>query len=143
MRKAEAGSSVKVSYVGTLEDGTVFDQTEGENYLEFTIGEAQLIPGFQHAVVDMSVGETKKVAIPPEQAYGEHSEDDVTEVTRSRLPDNIIPEIGQRLEAQNRNGEPVNVTITALTDNTVTLDANHELAGKELNFEITLQEITC
>ncbi len=143
MRKTEAGNTIKVSYVGTLQDGTVFDQTRDENYLELIVGEGQVIPGFDQAIIDMSVGETKKVTIPPEQAYGEYTMDDVIEVTRSRLPDNVIPEIGQRFEVQNRNGQPVNVTITALTDNTVTMDANHMLAGKELTFEITLQEIVC
>lgn len=141
MSKAKEGDTVKVTYIGTLQDGKVFDQSKEGDSLEFTIGNQQLIPGFEQAVVDMEVGETKKATIPPDQAYGVYSEEDVVEVTRSRLPDNLEPKIGMQLEAQNRNGDPVTVTITALTDNTVTLDANHPLVDKELTFEITLKEI--
>lgn len=141
MSKAQAGDTVKVAYIGTLQDGTVFDQTEGDKYLEFTIGNQPLVPGFEQAVIDMEAGETKTVTIQPEDAYGEYSDDEVVEVTRSSLPDNIVPEIGQRLEAQNRHGEPVIVTIKDLTKNTVILDANHPLAGKDITFKISVKEI--
>ncbi len=141
MSKAQVGDTVKVSYVGTLENRTVFDETPGDRYLEFTIGNQRLIPGFEQAVVDMEVGEKKKITLPPEEAYGEYSDENVVEVTRSRLPDNINPEVGMRLEAQNKNGDPVIVSVKEITDNTIILDANHALAGKDLTFEISLQEI--
>ncbi len=141
MSKVKEGDTIKVSYIGTLQDGTVFDQTEGDKYLEFTIGNQQRIPGFEQAVIDMEAGETKTVTIQPEDAYGEYSDEEIVEVTRSRLPDNVVPEIGQRLEAQNRHGEPVVVTIKDLTKNTVVFDANHPLAGKELTFEVFVKEI--
>ena len=141
MSKAKSGDTVKVSYIGTFQDGTEFDRSKDENLLEFTIGSQEVVPGFESAVIDMDVGETKKVTIQPEEAYGEHNEDDVVEVTRSVIPDNLEPKIGMQLQAQNREGNPVIVTIIALEKNTVTLDANHPLAGKELTFEITLAEI--
>lgn len=141
MSKAQTGNTVKVAYIGSLQDGTVFDKTQGDDVLTFTIGQEQLIPGFEQAVVDMEVGETKQVTLSPDEAYGEYSDEDVVEVTRSRLPDNLVPEVGLRLEAQNKHGDPVIVTIKELTDTTVVLDANHPLAGKDLTFEISLKEI--
>ncbi len=141
MSKAKSGDTVKVAYIGTFQDGTEFDKSKDDNLLEFTIGNQEVVTGFDKAVVDMEVEETKKVTISPDEGYGEYSEDDITEVTRSVLPDNIEPAVGMQLEAQNRDGNPVIVTITSLGKNTVTLDANHPLAGKELTFEITLAEI--
>ena len=141
MSKVQLGDTVKVMYIGTLNDGTVFDQSKEDAPIQFTLGQQQLIPGFELAVIDMEVGETKEVTIPAQEAYGEHQEDSVVEVTRSRLPDNLEPQIGQRLEVQDKDGNPLVVTISNLTDNMVTLDANHPLAGKDLTFEITLTEI--
>ena len=141
MSKAQLGDTVKVMYIGSLGDGTVFDQSKEDAPIQFTLGQQQLIPGFELAVIDMEVGETKKVTIPAQEAYGEHQEESVVEVTRSRLPDNLEPQIGQRLEVQDKDGNPLIVTISNLTDSTVTLDANHPLAGKDLTFEITLTEI--
>lgn len=141
MSKVQLGDTVKVMYIGSLNDGTVFDQSKEDAPLQFTLGKQQLIPGFELAVIDMEVGETKKITIPAKEAYGEHLEDSVVEVTRSKLPDNLEPQIGQRLEVQDKDGNPLTVTITNLTKNTVTLDANHQLAGKDLTFEITLTEI--
>jgi peptidylprolyl isomerase len=141
MSKAQLGDTVKVMYIGSLDDGTVFDQSKEDAPIQFTLGQQQLIPGFELAVIDMEVGQTKKVTIPAQEAYGEHQEESVVEVTRSRLPDNLEPQIGQRLEVQDKDGNPLVVTISNLTDSMVTLDANHPLAGKDLTFEITLSEI--
>jgi peptidylprolyl isomerase len=141
MSKAKSGDTVKVSYIGTFQDGKVFDKSEDDNLLEFTIGNQEVVPGFENAVIDMETGETKKVTIPPEDAYGRYNEDDVDVVSRSRFPDNIEPKVGMRLDAQNRDGNPVTVIITSLDENTITLDANHPLVDKELTFEITLKEI--
>ncbi len=141
MSKAQPGDTVKVNYIGTLENGNVFDQSNVEDPLEFTIGSSQLIPGFDQAVIDMAIGENKKITIPAEEAYGHYDETKVVEVTRSRLPDNMIPEVGQRLEVQDKNGDPIVVVITSLNKNTVVLDANHPLSDKDLTFEINLEEI--
>jgi peptidylprolyl isomerase len=141
MSKAKTGDTVKVSYIGTFQDGTVFDQSKDDNLLEFTMGNQEVITGFESAVIDMETGETKKVTIPPEEAYGTYNEDDVDVVTRSRFPDNLEPKVGMQLEVQNRDSNPVTVTITSIDKNTITLDANHPLVDKELTFEITLKEI--
>lgn len=141
MAKAQVGDTVKVSYTGTLADGTVFDKSPDQEPLQFQIGQHQLIPGFEQAVIDMEVGQKKSVSIDPEQAYGAYDENAVITTTRSVLPDNLTPSVGQRLQAQDREGNPLLVTITEVTNATVTLDANHPLAGKELTFEIALQEI--
>ena len=141
MAKAQSGDTVKVHYTGTLGNGKTFDQSKEDAPLQFTLGKQQLIPGFEQAVIEMEVDETKKITIPADQAYGEHNKEVVVEVTRSRLPDNLEPKIGQQLEVQDKDGNPLIVAITDLTDNTVTLDANHPLAGQDLTFEITLVEI--
>ncbi|MBD3420214.1 MAG: peptidylprolyl isomerase [Chitinivibrionales bacterium] len=138
---AQVGDKVKVAYTGTLADGTVFDKSKGEDFLEFTIGDEQIIPAFEQAIIGMDVDQEKQFQIPAAEAYGEYSEDNVVEVTRSSLPDNLEPQVGQKLEAKNREGDPVIVKIAKLDKNTVTLDANHDLAGKDLNFAIALKGI--
>ncbi|MBD3320846.1 MAG: peptidylprolyl isomerase [Chitinivibrionales bacterium] len=141
MSKAKQGDTVKVMYTGKLEDGTVFDKNSEENLLEFTIGQNKVIPGFEQAIVDMEVGEKKNVKIGSDNAYGPYNKEAVIETSRSVLPENIDPKVGQRLQAQDKGGNPFVVTITQLTDNSVTLDGNHPLAGKDLDFEIALKEI--
>lgn len=140
MSKAKNGDTVKVHYRGTLEDGTVFDSSEGRDPLEFDLGSGQLIPGFEAAVDGMSMGETCKININSSEAYGPHREEMVMEVPRSQLPAQMQPEIGMQLQA-GQGEEQVVVKVTAVEEETVTLDANHPLAGKDLNFEITLVEI--
>jgi FKBP-type peptidyl-prolyl cis-trans isomerase 2 len=141
MKKASSGDTVRVAYTGTLQSGDVFDSTDTDKAMEFTIGEKKLIPGFEDAVVGMEQGETKQVTIPSDQAYGQYNDQLVVEVTRSSFPDNIEPQIGQRLQAQNQQGQPILVTVKEIKDNTVMLDANHPLAGQDLNFEINLVEV--
>jgi len=142
MSKAAEGSTVKVAYVGKLKDGTVFDQSQEGQDLQVTIGSKEVIPGFENAITGMEPGEKKTVTIEADQAYGPRHEEAVVEVSRSQLPDNLEPSVGQRLRAQSENGQPVIVTITKLSDTTVTLDANHPLAGQDLTFDITLNDIT-
>jgi len=141
MNIAKAGSTVKVSYVGTLEDGSVFDRSPQGNDLEFTLGAGQVIPGFEAAVAGMERGESKTVHIEPAQAYGDRNQEAVVEVSRNRLPDSMDPVVGQRLKATGGEGHDLVVIITEVKDETVILDANHPLAGKNLTFEITLNEI--
>ena len=141
MSIARAGSTVKVSYVGTLEDGAVFDKSQPGKDLQFTLGARQVIPGFDSAVTGMEVGETKTVFIEPEQAYGHRNQDAVVEVSRSRLPDSMDPVVGQRLKATGGEVNDIVLRITKVKEETVILDANHPLAGKKLTFEITLNEI--
>lgn len=141
MAIVKTGDRVEVTYIGTLTDGTVFDQSKDGNALAFTLGNDEMIPGFEQAVMGMTVGETKKVTITPDQAYGSYDEENIVEVTRSRFPDNLEPQIGMKLQVQDNQGNPLIVTITEITKNTIILDANHELAGKDLTFEINLVKI--
>jgi len=141
MSQAKQGDTVKVHYTGKLEDGTVFDSSLEDDPLEFTIGEGDLIPGFERAIVGMEPGESKTEKIPSEQAYGPYAEEMVIEIDRSYMPPDFVPEVGQRLQVQQSDGEVVPVIITELNAETVTLDANHPLAGQDLIFEIQLLEI--
>ena len=141
MAKAKEGDTVHVHYTGKLKDGTVFDTSQDREPLSFTIGEQRVIPGFEKAVVGMEPGDTKKEELSPEQAYGEHREDMVMELERDQLPDNLEPKVGQQLQLRMQNGQEVPVVITELGEESVTIDANHPLAGKNLVFEIELVEI--
>jgi len=135
------GDTVKVHYTGTIADGTVFDSSREREPLEVTLGEGKLIPGFEKAVVGMNVGDTSKVTIPSEEAYGEKREDMVIDVDRGQIPPDIKPEVGQQLQIQQKDGGAIPVVITEVTDETVQLDANHPLAGQELTFEIEVLEV--
>ena len=140
--QAKRGDTVQVEYTGTLEDGTVFDSSTGRAPLEFTIGSGQLIPGFDQAVIGMKVGEKKTVTIPAEEAYGPRHDEMVIEVEREKIPSDIEPVVGMMLASTQQDGSKVVFTITDISDNnTVTLDANHPLAGKDLTFEIELVKI--
>ncbi len=135
------GNTVKVHYTGKLDDGTIFDTSVEREPLEFTIGTGQMIPGFEGAVRGMQVGQVKTVTIPAEEAYGPHNEDMVWVVERDKLPENLNPVVGQRLQRQQENGNTAVVVVTDVADTTITLDANHPLAGKALTFEIELVEM--
>ena len=143
MTIAESGNTVKVHYTGKLkEDGAVFDSSlERNEPLEFTLGQGNMIPGFESAVSGMKVGDTKVADIPVDAAYGQRRDDMVLEVPKSDVPDNISPEVGQRLAVQQKDGQSIPVTITNVSDASITLDANHPLAGKDLVFEIELLEV--
>jgi len=143
LSKVKDGDTVKVHYTGTLtEDGTVFDSSEDREPLEFTLGEGQLIPGFEQAVIGMEVGDDTTVEIASEDAYGERREDLELEVSKSDLPDNIDPQVGMQLQMQQQeNGQAIPVQITAVEDEIVKLDANNPLAGKDLTFDIELVEV--
>jgi len=139
--QAANGNVVKVDYTGKLADGTVFDSSTGKEPLEFTVGAGQMIPGFDKAVVGMRVGDTKTVTIPADEAYGKPDSNLVHIVPKSDMPEGLVPMIGQKLQAMDNSGRVQNFVITAVTDTTVTVDGNHELAGKDLTFEITMRSI--
>ena len=141
MAKVKEGDKVKVQYTLTLDDNTVIEKTDESNPLEFTLDAGNIIPGFEKAVIGMSPGESKSVQIPPEEAYGEHREELVMKVNREDLPEDLDPEVGQHLRLQSDKQEPFIVTVTGTSDSEVIMDANHPLAGKNLNFEIELIEI--
>lgn len=136
------GDRVRVHFTGTLEGGEVFDSSRDGEPLEFTLGAGEVIRGVERAVEGMAVGETKTITVPPEEAYGPQHDDQVVVVDRSSLPADLEPEVGMVMEASSTGkGVIAYVTIIEVDGDRVTLDANHELAGKTLNYEITLVEI--
>lgn len=141
MSQARNGDMVKVHYTGTLEDGTQFDSSEGREPLEFTVGSGQVIPGFDKAVSGMAVGDKKDVSIPPEDAYGPRMDDMVHEVPKTALPPDLEPAEGMPLAAKGEDGQTINLTITEVNETSIIVDANHPLAGEELNFRLELMEI--
>ncbi|UZP69008.1 peptidylprolyl isomerase [Desulfovibrio mangrovi] len=140
MTQVKDGDSVKVHYTGTLNDGTVFDSSRDREPLEFTMGSGMLIPGFESAVLGMGVGNTTKVTIAPENAYGEVNEELILDVPKSQVPGHITPEVGMMLQLQTEEGM-MEVVIAAVNDDSIVLDANHPLAGQELTFEIEVVAI--
>jgi len=137
----EAGKTVKVHYKGTLDDGTVFDSSEGRDPIAFEMGAGNVIPGFEAAVAAMAIDETRTVKIPCTEAYGELNDDMVGEIPRSNLPEEIEPEVGMMLSMQTPDGE-MPVRVVAMEGENLTLDANHPLAGQNLTFELTLVEVS-
>jgi peptidylprolyl isomerase len=149
MAQAKTGDKVTVHYTGRLAGGEVFDSSECHDDecgcesgpLEFTIGEGNVIPGFEQAIIGMSPGDTKTVVIPVDQAYGERIDDMVAVVDRKEIPADLVLEVGNQLEVTQHDGNAFPVIITDVTDTSVTLDANHPLAGKELTFDLRLVTI--
>lgn len=141
MTKVKDGHQVKVHYTGKLNDGTVFDSSEGREPLAFTIGKGMMIPGFEKGVVGMELNEEKTITIPPEEAYGPVREDMIAEVPNNQLPQDIKPKVGMELMSQTPDGHQLVVKIKEVKDESILIDANHALAGKELTFDIKLVEI--
>jgi peptidylprolyl isomerase len=138
MMQAKQGDTVNVHYTGKLEDGTVFDSSRDRHPLQFVLGKGQVITGFEQAVVGMNTGESKTVNIPMDQAYGPRRSDMIVTMDRSQLPADLNPRVGQRLELTQMDDETILVTVTDITESSMTLDANHPLAGKTLTFDIEL-----
>lgn len=142
MSQAKSGDTVKIHYTGTLDDGTQFDSSAGRDPLEFTVGSGQVIPGFDQAVEGMAVGDKKDVHIKAEDAYGPRHDQMIQEVPRSALPDDMEPEVGMGLQARRPDGAMLDLTVTAVGEESITVDGNHPLAGKALNFALELVEIS-
>lgn len=141
MSQAKSGDTVKIHYTGTLDDGTQFDSSAGRDPLEFTVGSGQVIPGFDQAVEGMAVGDKKDVHIEAEDAYGPRHDQMIQEVPRSALPDDLEPQVGMGLQARRPDGAMLDLTITEVGEESITVDGNHPLAGKALNFALELVEI--
>jgi peptidylprolyl isomerase len=141
MAQVKQGDTVKVHYTGKLEDGTVFDSSQDREPLQFTVGQGQIIPGFEEPIVGMNPGEAKTITAPAEKAYGPRRDEMVVVVDRDQFPPDIEPEVGERLQLRQPDGTSVVVTIADVSDAEVTLDANHPLAGKDLIFDVEVVEI--
>lgn len=141
MSQAKSGDTVKIHYTGTLDDGTQFDSSAGRDPLEFELGGGQVIPGFDNAVEGMAVGDNKSVRIEPEQAYGPRHEQLVQQVPKTALPEELEPEVGMALQSQSPDGQVMTLVVTNVEDDSITVDANHPLAGLALNFDIELVSI--
>jgi FKBP-type peptidyl-prolyl cis-trans isomerase 2 len=139
--KVESNSKVKVHYTGKLEDGSVFDSSVDREPLEFTMGQGQLIKGFENAVLGMAEEESVTVTIPAAEAYGEVNEQLIQQVQKDILPDDLKPEVGMQLMSHLPNGQQIPVTVVDVDDEMITVDANHQLAGKDLTFEIQVVSI--
>ena len=138
---AERGDTVAVHYKGTLEDGSIFDSSEGDQPIEFTIGAHEVIDGFETAVIGMSAGDRKTEAIPPENAYGNHEEELVFHVPRSSMQPGLEISPGDFVRVTLPDGQTAPMQVLEIDEEAVTLDANHPLAGKTLTFELELVEI--
>jgi FKBP-type peptidyl-prolyl cis-trans isomerase 2 len=141
MANAQSGKVVRVHYTGKLSDGSVFDSSEGREPLEFTVGSGQVIAGFDRAVTGMTVGETRSARIPADEAYGPRRDDLLLELDREHIPEGIEVDVGTQLQLQQADGQMVPVTVADVDSQSVTLDANHPLAGKDLIFELELVEV--
>ncbi|MGB6011040.1 MAG: FKBP-type peptidyl-prolyl cis-trans isomerase [Desulfobacterales bacterium] len=141
MTKAKTGDKVKVHFEGFLEDGTVFGSTTDEEPFEFIIGEKDMLPGFEDAVVGMQKGDIKTITLPPEEAYGPHKKELVSVMERSGFPQEVHLEVGKRLRVRTQDGKYTMVTIKDFTEDSIVLDENDPLAGKTLTFKIELVDI--
>lgn len=161
MATAKKGDKVLINYTGTLEDGSVFDSTIQESGccddnsdccdddgcgcetgpMEITIGNEDFFPQIEEALIGMAPGEKKSVTIPAEDAFGEYDEEEVFSISREQLTGDIAPEVGMELELTGDDDEPVEVTVVEVTEDTITVDANHPLAGEDITYEIELLEI--
>jgi peptidylprolyl isomerase len=140
-QEAKKGDRVRIRYTGYLENGTLFDATYNTMPLELELGSNQAIPGIENAVIGMKTGDVRTVNLEPEEAFGHPREDLVARVEREKLPEGVEPSVGMPLEAQSPEGETLAVRVTGVDEETITVDANHPFAGKNLKYEIRLMEI--
>ena len=141
MTQVKSGDTVRIHYTGTLSDGSTFDSSEGRDPLEFTVGSGQIIPGLDSALPGMIEGDKKVVQVPSEEAYGPVNPEMRQAVPREGIPADIPLDPGTQLQMQTPEGQALPVTVVEVDETTVTLDANHPLAGKDLQFDIELVKI--
>jgi peptidylprolyl isomerase len=141
MSQAKNGDTVKVRFTGRLENGEVFSKSEEDQPVDLTLGTGELIPGVETGIVGMEVGEKKTITVPPEQAYGPRREELVVEVEKSDLPEHIVPAVGKPLRIRPSDGNNIQIFIADISEDTVTLDGNHPLAGVTLFFDLELVKI--
>lgn len=138
MKVAKENDKVSVHYKGSLSNGEVFDSSEGRDPLQFTVGTGQVITGFDNGVLGMELNEEKTIQIPANEAYGEVRGELIQQVPKNQLPEEIKPEIGLKLVSRTPDGQEIPLVVTEVTEENITVDANHALAGKDLTFEVKL-----
>jgi FKBP-type peptidyl-prolyl cis-trans isomerase SlpA len=136
MNQVKENNTIKVNYTGKLSDGQVFDSSEGKEPLEFTLGQGQIIPGFEKGVMDMKLNEKKTITIAKEEAYGEINDDLKQEVQKTELPEDITPKVGMGLISKTPDGKETNLRVIEVKAETVVIDGNHPLAGEALIFDV-------
>lgn len=136
MVQAKEGDTVRVHYTVKLGDGTIVGTTIDHEPLQFTIGDGQILPSFEQAVIGMNPGESKTIEIPAEQAFGPHLEEMVIVIDRAKLPPDFNPSVGERVQFRQWDGQIASVLVTEVSEGSITIDANHPLAGKDLTFDI-------
>lgn len=141
MKEAQVGDLVSVHYTGKLKNGEVFDSSKDRDPLEFTLGNKELLAGFEDGVVGMKPGESKSVTLEPQNAFGNRSEDLLLKLPKKEFPQHITPSVGLQLRLSNAEGKEMTVVITEVGEESVTLDGNHPLSGQTVVFDIELLEI--
>lgn len=138
----QPNDNVSVHYTGTFEDGEIFDSSRERGPLSFEVGAGQMIQGFDEAVVGMEIGESKKITLAPEEAYGHRNEELIVELPAASFPGDMELEVGIQLQLTNQNGQPVPATVVHITEENITMDVNHPMAGKTLVFDIEIVEVS-
>ena len=139
--KIKKGDRIQLEYTGKLDDGTTFEKTEDQKPLEFTVGEGEIIPGIEKAVEGMDIGESKTVAVKPNEAFGPRDTSLISRVDKSALAGNFVPQKGMMVTLHLQTGDVVPATIIDVTDNDIVVDLNHPLAGKDLSFDIKVVSV--
>ena len=141
MNLAQWGDTVKVHMTISLENGTDFVSSRDTDHFEFTLGQEEVMPNFENAVIGMEVGETKSITLQPRDAYGERHEDLLVSVKKSDFPESVTPVVGERLRVRLKGGDPIEVTVMHINEDTIILDGNHPLAGYSVTYNIQLVAI--
>ena len=142
MIQVTVNSTVKVHYTGKLADGEVFDTSDGKEPIEFTLGQGQLIPGFEKGLIDMKLNEKKTINMTKDDAYGEVNETLIQEVKKTDLPQDMEPKVGMGLVSKSPDGQEINLMVVEVKEETIVIDGNHPLAGRDLIFDLEVVEIT-
>jgi len=141
MNTVKANNIVKVHYTGKLTSGQIFDTTEGKDPIEFTLCEGSLISGFENGLIDMKLNEKKSFTIAKEDAYGEVLAELIQEVNKTELPQDMNPKVGMGLVSKSPDGQEMNLMVVEVKEESIIIDGNHPLAGKDLVFDIEILEI--
>jgi FKBP-type peptidyl-prolyl cis-trans isomerase SlpA len=141
MNQVTVNSKVKVHYTGKLANGEVFDTSDGKEPIEFTLGQGQLIPGFEKGLIDMKLNEKKTINMTKDEAYGEVNETLIQEVKKTDLPQDMEPKVGMGLVSKSPEGQEINLMVVEVKEETIVIDGNHPLAGRDLVFDLEVVEI--